>query len=276
MKSALSLMFCLFFSTNVVAWTINADFEVSAPGTPASGVDGFSDSFYSLHSSSAPSVKGSQAAVASIRAGREGFGEWGGAFDFPDLVEGDEIWFRVFIYYPVGFDFTAPGGIGLKTLRIHTKSLSGSNEGYFDMLSNGAGGVTVASEITADFFANNAEDNWKSIGVPIVTGSYHAYEQYVKFSSVPGNGIYRVWQDGTLVFEDTVTKTLKTSTSISDFIYVWSYWNGKAPKDQEAYLDHVVITSETPATVDSDGHPFIGLGDITLLAKPKWPVVIVE
>jgi len=240
-------------------------------GTLTKGEGAFTNPFKSIYSDTAPSINGTQVAVASIERGDQGFGRWGGAFDFPDLSEGQEIWFRVFIYYPIGFDFTISRGVGLKTLRIHTASSTGSNEGYFDMLSNGIKGITVGSEITSDFFENNAR--WKAIGSPIITGRYHAYEQYVKFSSEPGKGIYRVWQDGKLVFEDTQTKTMRSTTSVSDFIYIWSYWNGNAPKSQEAYLDYVVITNETPVTKDKNGNPYIGLGGVELFTTPNPPKI---
>jgi len=243
-------------SSGLAAWTIEANFETGLVGSLAEGEDGFSEAFQATKVSDAiPTARGSKAAISSITQGTEGFGIWGGAFDFPDLAEGQEIWFRAYINYPIGFDFSTPGGVGLKTLRIHTSSATGSNEGYFDLLSNGTTGVTVASEITPDFFVNNTI--WKKLGTPIETGKYHAYEQYVKFSSIPGQGIYRAWQNGILVLEDTQSKTLRSETSISDFIYLWSYWNGNAPKDQSAYVDDVVITNQTPITKDANGNPYI-------------------
>ena len=201
---------------------------------------------------------GRHAGRCSITAGATGFGDWGGRIAFPErLVEGDEIWFRAYVFFPSGFDFTTDSG-HLKTLRIHTKapgSSSGTNEGYFDVLISGD--LSVSSELETGHFENNPD--WKNRGEVVTTGEWHALEMYVRYSSVPGEGIYRVWQNGTLVFEDTETSTLRTPVSESDFIYIFSYWNGGAPRDQVAYIDDIVVTSGRPAATDADGNPFIGL-----------------
>ncbi len=143
-------------------------------------------------------------------------------------------------------------------MRIHTANQSSSNEGYVDVLIGG-GGLNVATEVTPDYFANNA--SWKNLGMPVVTEQWMAVEQYVKLSSVPGQAIYRVWQDGQLIKEDLQTKTLRSSSSMSDFAYLFSYWNGSAPKTQVAYVDDVYITNETPGALDAAGNAFIGLTD---------------
>jgi len=250
---------------------MEVDFEQGSAGSLAKGADGFTDPFKTVYST-AHAISGTQSGEASINAGSEGFGDWGGQINTPDLFEGDEIWLRVFLFYPNGFDFACSSCIGVKTLRIHTASSSGGNEGYFDMLTYNTG-LTAASEITPEFFDNNPEAKWNDIGAPVTTGRWHAYEMYVKFSSQPGQGIFRLWQNGNLIFEDTQTRTMRTSSSKSDFIYFWSYWNGRAPATQKAYIDHVIITNETPATRDKHGNPFIGLGNITLLSPPKPPTI---
>ncbi len=240
------------------AWTVKSNFEDGILGEKANGADGFTGAFSKTIYSNAQVHSGSQSAEVGIDAGVTGFGQWGGSFNFPSaLYEGDEIWFRTYLYFPHGFPFSTDSGF-LKTMRIHTVSSNGDNEGYHDILIRDSGDhIVVGSEITGDWYANNPD--WKLNGGPTTTGQWHALEHYVKFSSVSGEGITRVWQNGVLIKEDTITKTLGSSTSQSDFIYLFTYWNGGAPATVKAYVDDVIITSETPSNVDAAGNPFIGL-----------------
>jgi hypothetical protein len=121
----------------------------------------------------------------------DGFGSWGGSFDYPSLHQGDEIWFRIYVYLPSGFDTSCTQCAGLKMMRIHTAAPSLSNEGYLDALIGGSG-INVGSEVTPEYYNNNP--NWKNLGVTVPTGEWMAVEQYVKFSSVVGQGVYRVWR----------------------------------------------------------------------------------
>lgn len=245
-------------SNGTQGWTITADFEDGTLNEKANGTNGFSGAFNNTVFSDLQSNSGSLSAEVGIEAGETGFGDWGGSFSFPSVLkEGDEIWFRTYLYFPEGFPFSTDSG-QLKTMRIHTASSSGDNEGYHDILIKDTGSsIVVGSEITSDWYDNNP--NWKFNGDPVTTGEWHALEHYVKLSSVPGEGITRVWQNGILIKEDTITKTLNSATSESDFIYLFTYWNGGAPANVRAYVDDVKITTATPTNIDEDGNAFIGL-----------------
>ena len=66
-----------------------------------------------------------------------------GSFNFPtELKEGDQVWFRVNVYYPTGWDFDCSGCTeGMKFMRIHTRSSSGANEGYVHTYIQGEDGI---------------------------------------------------------------------------------------------------------------------------------------
>lgn len=272
MKKIILAAMYLFVSTQVHAWTLNADFENGTIGSKADGSDGFTGAFKYSKYTDVVAHTGNQSAELTINEGTEGFGEWGGAFKFPKpMYNGDEVWVRVWAYFPNGFSFNCGGCTqGVKFIRIHTATNSEANEGYHSILIKDA--IEVDSEVTGKtFHSNNSEK--KSAGEKVTTGSWHAYEMHIKFSSEPGDGIYRVWQDGKLVFEDTLTRTLKTSTSMSDFIYLFSYWNNGAPKTQSAYIDDIVITNVRPSKTDTQGNHFIGVSDHKLTPPPLPPVI---
>ncbi len=257
------------------AWTINSDFELGTIGERAIGKHAMSGAFkYTVFTNEYQNTGSTKAAKVSIDAATDGWGDWGGSYKFPTkLTEGDQIWFRAYVYFPVGFDYSASGE-GLKIMRIHTVSPGGANEGYFDILiSNVGGGISIGSEVSAPaFYNNNPRPTWENQGSKTAKGVWQALEMYVKSSSIPGNGIFRVWQNGKLIFEDTKTSTLRTATSASDLIYFFTYWNGNAPKTQSAYIDDVIITTETPNKIDSHGNRFIGAKYIS----PKAPVLSVK
>ena len=285
---------CLFFSAQSHAWVITKDFEDGNVGTIAvnnkSGLkDGFDDTAGSSLYSTQHVYEGSQSASTTIQAGEHGFGTFGGRFDFPDLGVGDEIWWRVALFFPTDFQFDSGGNLG-KGMRIHTTKDNGSlNAGYIDIYFrdnlynvNNAGDMHyVFNEASGvDFAANNPERtalnssgfSRKEVGSPIVKGQWVVFEQYVKFTADPDAGIYRVWQDGELVFQDMETYILQTPTSIADFTYLFTYWNATSPKENTVWVDDVVITNERPNNTDSFGNPFIGVvGDVSFTAPPNPP-----
>jgi hypothetical protein len=260
----------LLFSPSAFAWTVNAGFEGGVVGTKAQSPnpDAFHDAAGDSRYVDSPVLTGSQAGSVSIGQGQTAFGTWGGGFNFPsDLGEGDSIWFRVNAYYPEGWDFSTPGAVeGMKFMRIHSAAANGNNEGYHSTLISGGatGGLINAStevEGTA-FFTNNGPYPYtkaRRLGTDIARDQWGTYEMQIALSSVPGEGAYRIWQDGNLIFEDLATATLRSSTSVVDFIYLYTYWNSGAPRTQTSYLDDIVITSDTPNKFDAFGNPMIGV-----------------
>lgn len=272
----------IFFSSHAFAWTITADFEEGKIGDKAESPS--TDAFHIVagHSqyASTPALSGSQSGSVTATAGNTGFGVWGGGFNFPsNLKQGDQIWFRINVLYPEGWDFSCDGcRQGMKFMRIHTATSGGSNEGFYNTLIKGSstgGLITADSEVLgSEFWINNGNGDVFDKGTPVIRGKWHTYEQYVKWSSVPGEGIYRIWQDGNLIFEDLKTATLRSSTSISDYIYLYTYWNNGAPRTQTSYVDDVVVTNEVPSKKDANGNPYIGVGPSKYIAPPKSPTPV--
>jgi len=270
----------LLLSSPAFAWIVTADFEGGVVGTKAqvpfsSNSDAFNDAAGDSKYVDSPVLTGNQAGSVSINQGAEGFGTWGGGFNFPSrLGEGDSIWFRVNAYYPEGWDFSTPGAAeGMKFMRIHSAAANGNNEGYHALqISGGATGglINASTEINGTaFFNNNGPYPYtkaRRLGTDIARDQWGTYEMQVDLSSVPGEGAFRLWQDGNLIFEDLETATLRSSTSVLDFIYLYTYWNSGAPRTQTSYVDDIVITSDTPSNFDAFGNPMIGVP--TVVSEP--------
>lgn len=277
MKSTTILfLISILFSSHAFAWTITADFENGALNTKAeSPTEGFHNAAGHSRYISAPALSGHQAASVKATEGETGFGLWGGRFVFPEMLgEGDQVWYRANVYYPTGWDFSCGGCTeGLKFLRIHTRKglafgATNSNEGNHTILIKGN---TVGGLVSTNTEVNNAKFGFaRGIGTPVQRDQWHTYELYIKFSSIDTEGIYRVWQDGYLIYEK-IYPTLVSSTSISDQAFLYSYWNNGAPKTQISYADDIVITNEVPGRKDAHGNPYIGVGASIYIAPPKPP-----
>ena len=289
------LLLLLIFSNQVYAWTIEAQFENGTPGEKAMlpNLDAFyshaNDSKYTNTIKLSGNQSGSVTTVGGDTSG--GFGNWGGGWKFPsNLHKDDEIWFRTWVYYPAGWSFECGGcSEGMKFMRIHVGSESGGHVGYHHNYINSGGRLFIGGGVS-DAAGNtvfNTYPVWTDPtlrgaagedvgpdfpGVAKVTlGEWHAFEQYIKFDPAPGKGVRRTWYDGKLVFEDTLTGTMRSSSDVADLIYIWTYWNNGAPKTQTAYIDDVIITSDRPNNTDSFGNPYIGIGNVTILQPPKPP-----
>lgn len=272
----------LVISAQVSAWTIKRGFEDGAPGVKAETPDSFDGAAGRSSFTNDPAIvlNGNMSGTVTVKQGETGYGYWGGGIDYPALLrEGDEVWFRVYVMYPSGWDFSCGGcAQGMKFMRIHEGQSMGTTEGRMDTLIMGSttgGKISVGNEANIDLFWNNNNGGSGGLlnkGTDILRDRWYAFEQYVKFSSVAGQGIYRVWQDGKLIFEDKKTPTLLTHTSVSGYIYLYTYWNNGAPQTQTSYVDDIVITSDTPSNRDASGNPFIGVGSYKFVAPPNPPI----
>lgn len=236
------------------------DFESGLPGATARGDAAFSDAMETKYSNER-AFAGTQSARMSVTGGSTAFGEWGAIRNLPAKVkEGEELWFRVATYFPTTFNYTA--NPRLKFLRVHTMSDASANQGYIDLYILPNGKFSYDNEIlnTVTF----------DLGAPVQKGKWETYEVYVKFSSVSGQGIFRVWQNGKLIHENKSWQTLRGSSSYSDRVHIFTYWNGGAPQSQSAFVDDVVITTTRPSARDSAGNYMIGTSPVNA-KRPAAP-----
>lgn len=257
------------------AWTKTLNFDSGVPGTKAEGTaDGFSGSaggsVYSCEVGATVRLSG-QCAKLQIKQGMTGFGVWGGIITFPSkLRRGDTVWFLVHTHMPVDFDHYSYGEGGrLKFLRIHTADANGVNLGYDDLYFDMKGAATSLRWIY------EGEQKWVNVaGIPDypVKGHWESYEMAVTLDSVPrasgGLAEVKIWKNGTLISHMTNNITLKDPLGYADAAYLFTYWNGGAPKDQFMYVDEVVVSSEATA-LDDAGNKFLGG-----LIKPTRPAPV--
>lgn len=259
------------------AWTVERNFNRGPVGAKASGPDGF-DSAQGRSVYSAVNVaEGDFSAQLTIRQGETGWGNWGGVIQHPDKLEaGDELWFRVRMWFPQGFDYFSYGeGNRLKVLRVHTADGStGKHQGYNDIL------IDQKGSKSAFIFGFEGENRWRGIGAKSalpVFDRWETFELYMKFHPVAkasgGEAVIRFWKNGELLSEITDRKTLVSMNSVVTRSLLFTYWNGGAPKTQSMWVDDIVITSDTPRARDANGNRFIGMGRGLPPAPPAAPAL---
>ena len=204
--------------------------------------------------------RGKQAARMEIRAGDGGgFGQWGAVLPIrPNLVKGQEVWVRLYVYWPVDFQFSA--NPWMKFLRLHTRSIAGKNTGYHDLYIDRADQTKSVLRTIKEI-----HDQWAVYDGPAIPRDHwERYEMYLCLDDVPvqagGKGRVRIWRDEKLIFNRIDVPTLVDASDVVDSFYLFTYWNNERPPDNHCYVDDLVIaTSASPPTQhDADGNPVIG------------------
>jgi hypothetical protein len=243
-------------------FTIRRGFEGTVGVKTSLESDGFGgDDGNSLYSSE-QAATGLTSGKMTIRLSNSdgGFGGWGGVIGLPQkLQQGDELFLRFRQFYQPGFNFYTTGGGGhVKFLRVRTETPAGANKGYADVYWQSAGQAT-----TYKFIKEFSPNLWQYFGSttthPHITGQWVTYNVSILWHSDPAQGRYRVWRDGDLLADLSVT-TLSDAADVATAFYLFTYWNGTVPQEQSCYIDDLVITSDRAETVVNAGTGYNWVG----------------
>jgi len=226
---------------------------------------------------------GSQSCKMGITQGSDGWSEWGAIYKFPsNLNVGSQLWARVSLYVPAGFNYTASPW--LKFMRIHTASPSNTNQGYRDLYINPPTGTVwdgaLNKDVSAPYsFYYEGKPLVRTLGTrpanDIAFGQWETYEIYYKLDTVSkaagGTGEIRIWKNNQLLADLTDQTTLVDAQTFAESLFLFTYWNANAPATQSLYVDDVIVTSDTPSNRDAAGNPFIGAPVVSTKAPPMPP-----
>lgn len=266
---------CIFLllSSAAGAWSVNEDYDNQSVGERCGD---FWGNFSSSKVTSELSSSGTKSCKMQTYKGGLG---WGGGFTFPDtLKKGDEYWLRFRIFMPNGFDYNIySAGDGNKFIRISVKDSDNvtsflgwkwNNEGKSTAYDEGLQrDLPCVNAVCRQYFGSNSDRP--------VRGVWETYEMYVKFDDVPvdsgGQGRVRAWKNGKLLGDLTRRRTLNNPDDVVIATHIFSYWNGGSPKTQHLYFDDLVATNVRPSATDSQGNPYIGVGDFVAISPPRPP-----
>ena len=277
-------MILLAFSLQAVAgtaaaFTINLNSDQAVVGTKAqsgscqlAGEEAFTSDAGQTYYSSTQSYSGNNSLQMEIRQGQQGFGAFGGIINFNNcghvggrnLVKGEEIWIRMRMYIPSGFQWNRNGKNKFIRFRTYHNDSQGRpvSEGYNDLYLD-------SHDMWAPFkYIFEGAQQWYNMGQPndwLQQGRWETVEFYLKLDNVKGsqggNSMVRVWKNGNLIGETNARNTLKQSNSYVGALYLFTYWdNSGSHITQKLYVDDLVITTNTPSGRDANGNPYIGIG----------------
>ena len=198
---------------------------------------------------------GNNSIEMSVVQGRTGFGMLGGIINLANcthkggrvLRKGDEVWVRLRIYLPPGFEYNRNGRN--KFLRFRVFDANNNSEGYNDLYLNGWASTFY------EFIFEGAQKWYKMTAPPLVQGKWETVEFYLKLDNIKGSqggsSMVQVWLNGNLVGETNDRRTLNTANSYVKQLNVFTYWDDAgAHKTQYLYVDDFVLTTDTPSTRD--------------------------
>lgn len=229
-------------------------------GEEAVGADGLETAIRVVYSD-AEAVDGQgQSCRTWIDAGQSFFG---GRYVRPTLSigDGDDLWMRQGVFFPDGFCFgygDTPGdGWGaLKWMRVEFDNGDPGDRLTLQLGNFAAQGCNAQSEIygATREYAGNANLRPRS-SPPIETGRWHMLQWHVHLAA-DDSAFVRFWLDDVFVGQvDEVTMSAPERTI--GFIQYGDYWNGTPYENASWYTDEVIMTVETPDTLDAVGQPYI-------------------
>ena len=203
------------------------------------------------------------------------------------VADGGDLWVYGKMYIPEGFDFTGAGGLGLKFIRL---TLAGSG-GKLDIhIGENGSGVNNAFSISNENYSQFQTDVHRETNRTINLGAWNDFCFYVSATDDTATTEMRFWLNDQFVMEhvgsgtDIVTKwinpsgTLDTATwtpagggfaclpaptsSIST-MYLFTYWNGNAPRDQSVNVQYMnYVQSDAGLSIDEYGNKYVNSGQV--------------
>lgn len=251
------------------------------------GERGFANG-YGMQADTEQAMPGStSSAKLSIRKGSDGdpgdigkgMGAFGGGIDFGSnsVFSGEELWVGFWIFVPQDFEFTTNTGF-LKFVRFDTRF----NVGRIDnLIANGLyNGTSAASQIGWALVREGAGNDKSQSETTTLTqvrlnrAAWNWVEMYMKPYHDRNLSVRRVWINGQFATERVGSTnrwvdpngTLRTQViSSGDLLlsraddsitnmYLFTYWNGYAPKDQAVWLQKVIIEKNPGKVLASDSY----------------------
>lgn len=264
------LIFSVFFIlciqlSNAYSWIVSARFD---------GVHGDDSHLFKNFYTSEYYLSPPNAIRFYLKKGNENSGQY--TFNLPsDLREGDELWIRIYLYVPQGFDWSC--NPITKLVRIAISNSEGKSEGYCSILAtkpinygcnsgspNKFGFMVIGEEMNSNQKPPPICQNKNSRdgGAFLETGMWHCIELYLRISFA--KGITRSWHNGILrheYFYPTIPLSgyvprEKTKNWTQHHLLGW--WNGGPSRDQHIYFDNMIITNQRPSKTDLEGNYMIG------------------
>lgn len=182
-------------------------------------------------------------------------------------TDGDELWIRIYHYFPsafcAGYSTGGDGWGATKWIRWEFNDATPVGARITHEIGGFANASCASSAVAPNTWGTIVEGVVGSETLPIATpaiiprDSWVALQFHVKFSNTPANSFVRCWVDETYVGEETGIATKPAGSNVIDLLVYGNYWNGGSHQANTWYIGDVIVTAEEPNTKDSGGRSYI-------------------
>lgn len=220
-------------------------------------------------------------------------GRWNHEFrqSSSQLLSAGNMWIRVYHRFPsafcAGHGSTSGDGWGVtKWLRLQfntTSSFQWETEsarltyqlgGFSGNSCSSAGSSPTVSILTVEGVPNGDHVSFDSVNGPRIVprDQWRALQFQIHWSTTAG--WVRVWDHDTYVGQFSAGATLEPGTYLTNLV-LGDYWNGGSRQSTSWYIDELIITTQTPNTLDGGGRPYIDprtkASDFVNTVRPNAP-----
>lgn len=185
------------------------------------------------------------------------------------INEGDSLWLRYANYFPASPAFCAgsgsgPDGYGItKMFRFafanNGQRLTLQYGGFSQGLCNSADLYIayLSQEIDGPHVARYFRENSVTQQPSLTRLLWHFIQLQILFSEDPSIGFARLWLGDQFIGQTDYFQTKPVGDNVLNDLTFGDYWNGWAYQDSYWYGSEIIISKETPNTLDAGGRNYI-------------------
>jgi hypothetical protein len=146
--------------------------------------------------------------------------------------------------------------------------------GFSGSSCSSAGSSPTLSFLTVEGVPNGDHVSLEGVNGPRIVprDQWRALQFQIHWSTTAG--WVRVWDHDTYVGQFSAGATLEPGTYLTNLV-LGDYWNGGSRQATSWYIDELIITAQTPNTLDSGGRPYIDprtkASDFETTVRPNAP-----
>lgn len=197
-------------------------------------------------------------------AGRNFGGSLAGGVGGTTCAEGTSMWIRVANRIPAEFCAgyqlsTGEGSDGYGSTKWIRLGFAPTGQRLTLQLSgflDSACGTNVSVGYISDEIGGSGPQYFPSSPV-LARNTWNMIQIRIYFSTNASLGYAELWIDDTYIGQTGNFQTLPVGDDVLNDLTLGDYWNGASQADNTWQWDEIIVTQETPNTLDSGGRPYI-------------------
>lgn len=273
--AAAAVVAFLAFAQAADAWTKTLTFEGGAVGQVAQGANAFDAANSQVLFDGTTVKNGTRSAAVSVSSCASFWPTHAEEWPAEAVGYGGQMWARMWVYLPSNWSWAScypEQADRIKWIRFTTTagsvSILLSENGYIRPSNEPLGAANYEEPVMWN--AYNEVSPTVDQGT-LQKGQWVELEMYVYFHETAG--IFRIWKNGTLIFQHRNTKTVPAGTGLY-YTQYWGTWNRNAyvlgPGTSQAfYVDDLTLQTDVPTNVDAYGNRMISTSGVADTTPPS-------